>query len=221
MTTNELSLSARTTGERVAEYLRNQILAGRLRPEDRLVPDALVEPLGVSRMPIREAFLVLEHDGWISTSRSRRSVVNPIDAREVHDIFRVAGTALGIVIRRIIESADDAELAELVAAGSSVLEAETTHELLRSRQSFIAHLLVAASSPHFVAVLRASCDFASAALLDQSSSSTTTVCEGTKRIVEVLRTRDLERAEGVCLEAAAAVGATAVQLLEERGVVVN
>ena len=46
---------------RVVVALREEIVAGRLRPGDRLVESDLSERMGVSRGPIREALRQLEH----------------------------------------------------------------------------------------------------------------------------------------------------------------
>ena len=48
-------LQTRKTSVMVADLIREGILAGRLRPGDRLKEDVLAKELAVSRTPVREA----------------------------------------------------------------------------------------------------------------------------------------------------------------------
>ena len=51
--------SKQTLGERVARRLREEIISGDLRPGAMLAEIPTAERLGVSRVPVREALLVL------------------------------------------------------------------------------------------------------------------------------------------------------------------
>src|SRR5258708_34200492 len=58
MATDRASLS-----KVVSEKIRGQILAGRLKPGERLIEDRLSAELGVSRVPVREALRGLSMEG--------------------------------------------------------------------------------------------------------------------------------------------------------------
>jgi len=49
----------------VHHSLQDAILSGRMRPGERLVEMWISEQLGVSRTTVREALLMLEHDGLV------------------------------------------------------------------------------------------------------------------------------------------------------------
>jgi DNA-binding GntR family transcriptional regulator len=67
--------------------VRDDLLAGRLTPEDRLSEQALSVRYGVSRTPVREALVRLEQDGLIirngATARLRTRT-----AEEINDVYR-------------------------------------------------------------------------------------------------------------------------------------
>jgi DNA-binding GntR family transcriptional regulator len=51
----------------VVTYVVNLILTGKLRSGDRLDRNEIADDLGISRVPIQEAVVQLEHDGIVST----------------------------------------------------------------------------------------------------------------------------------------------------------
>jgi DNA-binding GntR family transcriptional regulator len=80
---------------RVVAALRGEIVAGRLRPGDKLVESDLSERMGVSRGPIREALRQLEHEGLVISSPYRGTVVLGVSQEEVEQVL--------IPIRLILE----------------------------------------------------------------------------------------------------------------------
>lgn len=65
--------------ERVLGSLRQEIIAGRLLPGDRLVERELAERFGVSRVPVREAIRALVTEGFVLFETPRRTVVRQAD----------------------------------------------------------------------------------------------------------------------------------------------
>ncbi|MGL4667159.1 MAG: GntR family transcriptional regulator [Saezia sp.] len=53
------------TKDRVASMLRQEILSGRIKDGDQLLQEQIAEKLGISRMPVREAFQALEQEGLL------------------------------------------------------------------------------------------------------------------------------------------------------------
>ncbi len=51
------------SGEYIASHIRRLIFEGELRPGMRVPQDAIAQDLGVSRIPVREALIVLEREG--------------------------------------------------------------------------------------------------------------------------------------------------------------
>ncbi len=61
----ELAASKNTLSRRVYGVLRDDIVAGRLRPGERLVRKGIAGRLGVSTIPVIEALYMLEIDGYV------------------------------------------------------------------------------------------------------------------------------------------------------------
>ena len=78
---------------RLAEYaytvIRGDILAGRLGPRGRLVQDELAQRLGISRTPVREAIMRLEHEGLVTLIPRRGAIVTRLTPQDILDIYEV------------------------------------------------------------------------------------------------------------------------------------
>ncbi|MFD8569841.1 GntR family transcriptional regulator [Streptomyces sp. NPDC059639] len=75
--------------ERVLGALRADIVAGRLRPGDRLVERELAERFGVSRVPVREAVRALVAEGFVTFDTPRRAVVRTLTRADVSELFEL------------------------------------------------------------------------------------------------------------------------------------
>jgi DNA-binding GntR family transcriptional regulator len=75
--------------ERVTAALRREIIAGDLRPGDRLVERELAERFGVSRVPVREAIRSLVAEGFVHFETPRRTVVRRLTPTDVKELFEL------------------------------------------------------------------------------------------------------------------------------------
>lgn len=76
-------------GERVYEWVRNRIIDGTLEPGSRVREREVADELGVSRIPIREAFPRLEAEGFLRTLPRRGAVVAPMEREDIVELFDV------------------------------------------------------------------------------------------------------------------------------------
>ncbi|HEX3784299.1 MAG TPA: GntR family transcriptional regulator [Pseudonocardiaceae bacterium] len=88
-----------------ADALRAMILSGDLRPGERIVENQLTEQLGVSRPPLREALMMLVHEGLVVQHPRRGAVVTPLTQHDVYEIvtlraeLEMLAVTLGIPVR--------------------------------------------------------------------------------------------------------------------------
>ncbi|MGW2743392.1 GntR family transcriptional regulator [Streptomyces sp. NPDC001450] len=75
--------------ERVLATLRQDIIAGRLGPGERLVERELAERFGVSRVPVREAIRALVAEGFVLFESARRTVVRRLTPTDVKELFEL------------------------------------------------------------------------------------------------------------------------------------
>ena len=90
-----------TLTQMAASKLREAIISGQFQPGQRLVELELSERFGVSRAPLREAFLILAGEGLVHMRQNRGCyVVNPsVDELEHMVFFRavIEGAAAGLI----------------------------------------------------------------------------------------------------------------------------
>ena len=87
-------VSAQMLGEKIAETIRQKIIAGELAPGARLSETALSEQLDISRNTLREVFRMLTQEGLLRYEPNRGVYVAVPDMAAILDIYR---------IRRLIE----------------------------------------------------------------------------------------------------------------------
>src|ERR1044072_10037930 len=75
--------------ERVLATLRQEIIAGGLRPGDRLVERELPGRFGASRVPVREAIRALVAEGFVHFGTPRRTVVRRLTPNDVKELFEL------------------------------------------------------------------------------------------------------------------------------------
>lgn len=74
--------------ETIAQTIKQHIISGHFKPGDTLVDRRIAEELGVSKTPVREALLVLQHTGLVTTTATRRMQVASLTKEEVFHIFQ-------------------------------------------------------------------------------------------------------------------------------------
>lgn len=112
------------TRDLVLRKLRGAILAGRFEPGQRLLERDLVERMGVSRTPIREALRKLELEGLVTTVPYRGPVVTrPTvdDARAVYEVrAALEGQAVALFTQRTTDGGIEQLRAHVAAAERAV-----------------------------------------------------------------------------------------------------
>jgi len=96
--------------ERVVDALREAIVAGRLKPGERIRERELVALLGVSRSPLREAIRILETEGLITSLAHRGARVSELGATDLHDMLQVRIMLETFAVRLFMERFDEAVL---------------------------------------------------------------------------------------------------------------
>lgn len=70
----------------IADTLREGVILGHLKPGERIRQDDFATQLGVSRTPLREAFRVLENEGWLISRPRVGAEVAGLTAVEAEEI---------------------------------------------------------------------------------------------------------------------------------------
>ena len=101
-----MSLIVKTAlADRIVDILRDRIIAGSIPAHAAIRQDALATELGVSKIPLREAFAKLEQDGLVLSEMNRGYFVRPLSAIEAEDVFdlrlKIEPDAVGAASQRL------------------------------------------------------------------------------------------------------------------------
>lgn len=95
------------------EIIRDDIISGRLKPNERLVVADLAERLGTSTNPVREALQLLRGEGFVVFSPNRGARVRPIDQDFVRNIYEISALIEPALTRWFVGMATETDIAEL------------------------------------------------------------------------------------------------------------
>ena len=80
-------MSTQALADSVAEWIRGEILEGRLRPGDRIRQQAVARSCDTSRMPVREALNRLRDEGLVTLVSHVGARVASLDVAELDEIY--------------------------------------------------------------------------------------------------------------------------------------
>jgi DNA-binding GntR family transcriptional regulator len=100
-------------GEDVAERLRDAILHGEFSPGQRLREEELGHRLQVSRGPVRDAFVLLEREGLVTSSRHRGVSVVELTRNDLHELYTLRSALEALAITLAIQRATPQDLAQI------------------------------------------------------------------------------------------------------------
>ncbi len=88
-----------TAEEEAYSFLLNAICTGHYRTGDRLVSEDIASEIGMSRMPVREAFRRLAAEGLVTMRPNRGAVVSGLNLDEIHEVFDMRSALEGLALR--------------------------------------------------------------------------------------------------------------------------
>jgi DNA-binding GntR family transcriptional regulator len=118
--------------EEAADTLREMILIEKFPPGTALPEVDLSAALGISRTPLREAIRLLELEGLVEYTSSRRARVADPSLEELRHYLMVQGALEGLAGEQACLHATDAELAEISALNTQMVDAPVDTDPLES-----------------------------------------------------------------------------------------
>jgi len=96
-------------------HLQRGLRHGRWRAGDRLIAEDIAAELGLSRMPVREAFRRLAADGLVLLRPNRGCVVAGLTLDELYETFEIRSVLEGLAVRLAMPRIDLAAIGEMRA----------------------------------------------------------------------------------------------------------
>jgi DNA-binding GntR family transcriptional regulator len=201
----------------VAQYIRRLIFEGKLAHGDHVRQDEIAAELGVSRIPVREALIALDREGYITLEAHRGAFVQGIDETAVLDHYELIGLLYGLVARRVTERADDAGLEALGKIQRSAAAAKTAEEFYEYNDLFLRQMFTLAGSPRLKSVSRLMSNIVPGNFFETVPNAWQTQKRGLTAVAKAVRARDGETAAARFSEMMRAHGkAVAALLLKQR-----
>jgi DNA-binding GntR family transcriptional regulator len=110
---NQIGRRAPVPGQ-IAASIRNMIVAGDLRPGDRIVESRIARQIGVGQPTVREALVALEHQGLVVRKANQGCVVTSLTSAEICQLLRIRAELETLAVELAVESAPDAEIRKLL-----------------------------------------------------------------------------------------------------------
>jgi DNA-binding GntR family transcriptional regulator len=189
----------------VYEYLRDAILSGDLRPNERLVEDQIAESASVSRTPVREAIRKLEVEGLVRQTRVGIIVVE-ITATELREFCQVREVLEGTACRLAAESGSQMDVAALVQVGAQYAAAvkdRKNDDIVKFSRAFHETVWRMANNRYLESELRdlrSRIDGLRPLAMDSTQARHQQALAEHKEILDAIRRRDADAAESVAKE---------------------
>lgn len=145
---------SRSSVEQASNYLKQLIFEGELERNSRVPQDDVADALGLSRLPVREAVLILEREGWVTVIPKRGAYVAAFTPEWVRDHYELLGFVYGLAARRAVEL-DPPQLVErLREIEREIASTKDIEHFRRSANRFQATVIEASHSLRIKSVLR-------------------------------------------------------------------
>jgi DNA-binding GntR family transcriptional regulator len=140
--------------EQVAAVLRKAIFSNELEIGKELAQEEIAKQLGISRMPVREAFQILERDGLLTLKNNRSAVVRGLTKDDLIDHYEIRAILEGEAAARA--AAPGKELEDIANAHQDVESAVATHNVadyIAANEVFHRAIWEASASPRLISLL--------------------------------------------------------------------
>jgi DNA-binding GntR family transcriptional regulator len=107
--------------DRIVASIRDSIIAGKIKPGERLLEPDVAKMLGVSRTPLREAFLQLEAEDFVRVTPRRGAVVSELSVKDAEEIY-VVKSALESLAARLAAAVMTDEIVDKLVSVNDQME---------------------------------------------------------------------------------------------------
>jgi DNA-binding GntR family transcriptional regulator len=174
----------------------------------------------VSRIPVREAIISLDREGWVTIAPHRGAYVHGLDPDYVRDHYELYGLVYGMAARRATERSTPETAAALRAAAREVAKAQDVDAFATANVAYVNAVLAMAAAPRLTSVLRTMTGIVPGNFFAQVPGSLTRQRKGVAAITRRIEAGDGEAAAQEFLSMLRAQGDAVVTLLDSLGLFV-
>ncbi|MFV8167701.1 GntR family transcriptional regulator [Mycobacterium sp. 134] len=204
--------------DQVVTHIINLVMTGKLRSGDRIDRNEIVRDLGLSRVPIQEAVVQLEHDGILSTRYHRGAFVSRFDEATVAEHHELYGILNGIASARCATNPTPRIIGDLEDALRVMRSAKDTKTFQEACWVFRDSINDEYAGPRLHATIRAGKSFAPSEFWISYPKAKAEFLAGYEEETAAIRARDPEAARKACTERAERMAEIMIAELTRRGV---
>ena len=204
--------------DQVVAHVINLVMTGKLRTGDRIDRNEIAKDLGLSRVPIQEAMVQLEHDGIVSTRYHRGAFVERFDETTVREHHELYGILNGLASARAAANPTPRILAQLDAAMRTLRAAKDAKAFQEARWGYRGTINDEYAGPRLHAAIRASQSFAPSDFWLSYPKSKPDFLPTYEDETAAIHQRDPEAARAVCVHRADLMATIMLAELTRRGV---
>lgn len=202
----------------VVSHVVNLILTGKLRSGDRVDRNEIAHELGLSRVPIQEAVVQLEHDGILSTRYHRGAFVERFDEAVVREHHELYGMLTGMASARAAADAKPRVIEQLTGLLSVMRNTLESRAFQEAGVEYRAVINEGYAGPRLAAMIRASEAFIPRTFWAAYLPKTGELLPAYETETAAIERGDPEAARGACVDRADAMSRIMLGELVRRGV---
>ncbi|MDM9651512.1 GntR family transcriptional regulator [Pseudomonas wenzhouensis] len=192
-----------TAEEEAYRHLLDGICMGRYQAGQRLKPEDIAQEIGMSRMPVREAFRRLAAEGLVNLWPNRGAIVSGLDIEEMREVFEMRSALESLAVKVAVGNLTERHLSTLERLLEDMDEyRDDSCEWVRRHWVFHEYLCSLSGRPRLmkqISVLYSLIE-PHMRLWLQHVDKPRSAREAHEAILDALRSRDASRAERVLRE---------------------
>jgi DNA-binding GntR family transcriptional regulator len=106
--------------QQVASFVHDLIIAGELKPGDRVVESRLARSMGIGHPTVREALVALEHQGLVVRKANQGCVVTSLTPKEIRQILEVRSDLEIFAVELAVSNATPPQIEALLEAAKAM-----------------------------------------------------------------------------------------------------
>lgn len=153
-----------TTGNKKVNYaemivvkLREDIVSGRLRPNEHLTESEIAGQMKISRTPVREAFQLLEAQGYLSRLPNGRLIVTDHSPSQIRNLYEIREALETMALKLACQRATDEEIEQaedLHQQMNAAVQRRDVNAFIELNSAFHTKLLMACDNEPLWSLLR-------------------------------------------------------------------
>jgi DNA-binding GntR family transcriptional regulator len=115
----------------VYDYLRLQMTNGKMQPGSIIESKKLMKDLAVSQTPLREAFLQLQADGFVTIMPQRGVKINALNWDDIKEIYEIIGGLESRVMISVFDRIGHAEIEKMKQINEEMLKVNLREDVFK------------------------------------------------------------------------------------------